>query len=65
MIDAAEHAVRFIAGRTRADLQDDKMLQFALIRAVEIIGEAAGKVSDEIRSVSPGIPWQAIVGMRN
>lgn len=65
MIDAAENAVIFVAGRSRVDLQDDKMLQFALVRAVEIIGEAASRVSDETRATSPGIPWQAIVGMRN
>ena len=40
-IDAAENAAAFIAGRTRSDLQNDKMLQFALVRAIEIIGGAA------------------------
>lgn len=36
-----------------------------MVRAIEIIGEAAGKVSAEVRAASPAIPWQAIVGMRN
>ena len=41
------------------------MLRFALTRAVEIIGEAANKVSSETRTQTPGIAWPAIVGMRN
>lgn len=65
MIDAAESATAFVSGRSRVDLQDDKMLQFALVRAIEIVGEAASKVTAETRALSPGIPWQAIVGMRN
>ena len=45
MIDAAESAMRFVQGRRRADLDSDEMLCFALTRAVEIIGEAASRVS--------------------
>jgi uncharacterized protein with HEPN domain len=65
MIEAAEDALGFVAGRTRADLATDRMLLFALVRAVEIIGEAASKVSDETRSAHAGIPWKAVIGMRN
>jgi uncharacterized protein with HEPN domain len=65
MIEAAEDALRFITGRARSDLDTDRMLLFALVRAVEIIGEAATKVSDETRSAHAEIPWKAIVGMRN
>jgi len=65
MIEAAEEALGFIAGRTRVDLDTNRMLLFALVRAVEIIGEAANKVSDETRSASADIPWKAIIGMRN
>ena len=65
MIEAAEDALGFVAGRTRSDLDTNRMLLFALVRAVEIIGEAANKVSDETRSASADIPWKAIIGMRN
>lgn len=65
MRDAAETASQFISGKSRSDLDSDRMLLFALIRAVEIIGEAAGKVSEETRAEFPGIPWPAMVGMRN
>lgn len=65
MSEAAEAALRFCRGRTRADVESDDMLRFALTRAVEIIGEAANKVSAEARAQIPGIAWPAIVGMRN
>lgn len=41
------------------------MLLFATVRALELIGEAAGNVSDNTRSAAPQIPWRAMVGMRN
>ena len=41
MLDAAYTARRFMSGRTRADLDSDQMLLFAVVRAVEIIGEAS------------------------
>lgn len=65
MAEAAEAALRFCHGRTRADVESDDMLRFALTRAVEIIGEAANKVSAEARAQIPGIAWPAVVGMRN
>jgi len=65
MIEAAETALEFVAGRSRADLDTDAMLRMALTRAVEIVGEAASQVSDAGRSELAGVPWPQIVGMRN
>ena len=65
MIEAAESALMFVDRRERAALDEDRMLQFALVRAIEIVGEAASKISDESRAEMPNIPWSAIVGMRN
>ena len=65
MLDAAGSIERFLAGRLREDLDENEMLRFALVRAVEIIGEAASKVSAESREANHGIPWQLIIGMRN
>ena len=65
MIDAAESAMNFVAGRQRGDLESDRMLQFALVRAIEILGEAASKVTVETRTANAGIPWNAIISMRN
>jgi uncharacterized protein with HEPN domain len=65
MIEAAEAALEFAAGRSRADLDGNAMLRMALTRAVEIVGEAASQVSDAGRAELPGLPWAQIVGMRN
>lgn len=65
MNEYAETALRFAAGRTRADLDSDEMLLFALLRAIEIVGEAASNVSEATRREHPDIPWKLIVSMRN
>jgi uncharacterized protein with HEPN domain len=64
-LDALNAAMRFVEGRTRSDLDTDDMLLFALVRAIEIVGEAAGKVTDETCALLPELPWSSIVGMRN
>jgi uncharacterized protein with HEPN domain len=58
MIEAAEDALRFVNGRVRADLDTDRMLQFAVVRAVEIVGEAASKMSPSMRADHATIPWR-------
>jgi uncharacterized protein with HEPN domain len=65
MLDAAEEVVGFVSGRQRSDLDGDRMLLFAVVRGIEIIGEAAAKVSAETRELSPAIPWAAIISMRH
>jgi uncharacterized protein with HEPN domain len=65
MIEAAETAAQFIIGRSRDDLDRDRMLLFAVVRAIEIIGEAASEVSPETRAATPQVPWRDIVSMRN
>lgn len=65
MIDACEAVGQFISGRERGSLETDRMLLFAVLRAIEILGEAAGKVGEPTRAAGTGIPWRAIIGMRN
>ncbi|MGA2642452.1 MAG: DUF86 domain-containing protein [Spirochaetia bacterium] len=65
MVDAAESVEQFTTGKKREDLDTDQMLLFAIVRAIEVIGEAASKVTDETKATSPGIPWISIIGMRN
>lgn len=64
MIEAGDAALEFARGRNRADLDSDRMLVFALVRAVEVMGEAAGRISPESRAAIPA-PWPQIVAMRN
>ena len=66
MVEAARTARQFIAGRQCSDLDSDQMLLFALVRgAIEIIGEAASRISAETRAANPAVPWASIVAMRN
>lgn len=65
MRDAAREALSFVVGRKQDHLSSDRMLLLALCKSIEIIGEAAGRVSPETRSAITGIPWVEVVGMRN
>jgi uncharacterized protein with HEPN domain len=65
MLDATEEVERFVASASRSDLDSNRMLSFALVRAIEIVGEAAGRVSEETKSAYPDLPWRAMAGMRN
>lgn len=65
MLDSAKEAVSFVEKRKRSDLDTDRMLLLALIRSIEIIGEAASQVTKETQLQYPDIPWAAIIGMRN
>ena len=65
MLDAAREAGSFVQNKTRGSLDADRQLQFALVKSIEIVGEAAAKVANECRDDLPGIPWSNIVGMRN
>lgn len=65
ILDACESISRFSQNRTREDLDTDEMLSFAIVRAVEIIGEAASKITIESRQKIPELPWNEIIGMRN
>jgi len=65
MADHARMAVAATAGKMRQDLDTDPVLAAALERFIEVVGEAASKVSDETRSRLSGVPWAEIIGMRN
>jgi uncharacterized protein with HEPN domain len=66
MIESAESALGFVSGRARGDLDDDQMLYFAVVRAIEIVGEAASKVSLATRQATADlVPWPLIISMRN
>jgi uncharacterized protein with HEPN domain len=65
MLDAATEAVNFVKGKSREDLESDRLLSLGLVRLLEIVCEAATKVSKEKQSELPNIYWKEITGMRN
>ncbi|MBI2205959.1 MAG: DUF86 domain-containing protein [Candidatus Rokubacteria bacterium] len=65
MLDHAREAVVMARGRVRGDLDTDRMLQLAITRILEIVGEAASRVTGPGRERYPGIPWQDVVDTRN
>ncbi len=65
MLDHAREAIALAGGRSRVDLAKTRLLELALVRLVEIVGEAASRVPPAQRAQYPGIPWEDVVGMRN
>ncbi len=65
MLDAAKEAVGFAVGKSRKDLDVDRKLTLAIIKSIEIIGEAASKVTETCRAEKDNIPWKDVISMRN
>ena len=65
MVDAASEALSFIADRERGDLDADRMLALALVKSIEIVGEAGTMVSPQGQAEILDVPWREIVAMRN
>ncbi|MEW5912982.1 MAG: DUF86 domain-containing protein [Thermodesulfobacteriota bacterium] len=65
MLISARWAVEYLARKIQQDFYQDKQCQDAVIRRLEIIGEAARRVSEQVRLSIPGVPWQSLIGMRN
>ena len=65
MLDAAQDALSFAEGRAREELDTDRQLVLAIVKCVEIIGEAAGQVSPEARADLSALPWRKMVAMRH
>lgn len=65
MLDAAEQAQSFMQGKERDELDTDPMLRLAVVKAIEIVGEAAAKISKERQAQITELPWPQIISMRN
>ena len=65
MLLAAREAGKFTAGLTFTEFRRNRMAQLAILKAVEVVGEAASQVSPEGKKAHPEIPWAKIIGMRN
>jgi uncharacterized protein with HEPN domain len=65
MLEAMARIRSYVGRKRRAGFLRSALLQDAVIRNIEIVGEAAGRVSAELTARTPGIPWRDIVGMRH
>ena len=65
MLEAARDAVSFAQNRTRSTLDSDRMLTLSLVKSIEMIGEAAARVTKDCLQEYPEIPWANIIAMRN
>lgn len=65
MLDHAREAVSLIEGKQRVDLARERLLELSLVRLIEIVGEAAARVSPEGQRNFPAIPWREVIGTRN
>ncbi len=65
MLAHSREAMQLADGRSRSDLDSDRLFNLALTRLLEIVGEAAGRVSQATRDCHPQIAWSQIVGLRN
>jgi len=63
--DAINEAIGFIKGKQRKDLDADRQLYLSLCKEIEIIGEAASRITAAKKKSYPGVPWSQMIGMRN
>lgn len=65
MIGTARKAIGFVEGVSREDFDNNELLRLSLTHLLQVIGEAARRVSPDFRANYSAIPWKAIVGMRS
>jgi uncharacterized protein with HEPN domain len=65
MLDSACKGINFIKGINLSKFSNDEKTQYAVIRAIEIIGEASKKIPESFKRIHPEIPWREISGMRD
>jgi uncharacterized protein with HEPN domain len=65
MLLAARKVLKYTQGIDFAGFGENEIMQDAVMRRIQIIGEAARKVSDDFKENHPEIPWYEISGMRN
>ena len=65
MREAAREVVLFVDGHSYDEFVDNIQLRRSVERSIEIVGEAAGRISPAFRDPHPHIPWRGIIGQRN
>jgi len=63
--DACLEAIEIMGGTSLDEMRSDKMQRYALLKLLEVIGEASMNVSPELKLEHPEIPWKKMVGLRN
>ena len=65
ILEAARLAIGYVAGQSKGDFLENTQCQDAVIRRLEVVGEAARRISEQMRATYPQLPWNAMIGMRN
>ena len=65
MLEACDRILEYVRGQSPEDFRGDRKTVDAVLRNLEVLGEAAKGVSLEVRERAPSIPWRAIAGMRD
>ncbi len=65
MLESTKAVLSFAKGKSRHDLDTDRLLLSGIVRELEILGEAAGRISQETQEKFPELPWKQLIGMRN
>ncbi|MDZ4725866.1 MAG: DUF86 domain-containing protein [Leptospira sp.] len=65
ILQSVNRILEYIAGISETDFDANYLVQDAVIRQLEIIGEATKRLSDELRTANPQIPWKDMAGMRD
>jgi len=65
MVLSATDAVEFVRDLDEAEFRSSRLHQNAVIRAIEVVGEAAGRLSPEFRQGHDDVPWSEMIGMRH
>ena len=65
MLDSANHIIEYCKGYDYVAFANTKLVQDAVIRNLEIIGEAAKKLSSDFKNAHPNLPIKEAIGMRN
>lgn len=65
MIDSIQNVNHYLEGKTKSDLDTNSMLFFAVVKNIEIVGEAAYKLTHNFKDAHPTTPWRQIIAMRH
>ena len=65
IVEQLNNIEEFVANKTLKDLENDKVLQYAVIKCIEIIGEASYMLTSEFENTHKGVEWEEIIRMRH